>query len=71
MIKKLKVSAQPEEQSANKQVMTNKLKSAIASNKSYLAITAPTAAQRNEQVADLTKQVNLLIKLALQDFRDS
>jgi len=71
MINRLKVASQTETQTTNKRLIIDKLKAAIDSNKTYLAITAPTAAQRNEQVADLTRQMNKLIRMSLQDFREA
>lgn len=71
MIRKLQVTSKTKEQTTSKRMIIGKLKAAIEGNKNYLAITAPTAAQRNEQVADLTRQMNRLIRLTLQDFRDS
>jgi hypothetical protein len=47
--------------------ITKWLRTAKQSNKAYLDIDSPTAAQRNAQVEALTKQVNRLIRLALND----
>lgn len=70
MIRKLQVTSRTETQTTNKRLIIDKLKAAIEGNKNYLAITAPTATQRNEQVADLTRQMNRLIRLASQDFKE-
>lgn len=70
MIRKLQVTSRTETQTTNKRLIIDKLKAAIEGNKNYLAITAPTATQRNEQVAGLTRQMNRLIRLASQDFKE-
>lgn len=48
-----------------------KLRTALASNAAYLAIATPTAAQRNQQVDRLTRQVQALARLTLRELADT
>ena len=56
-----------EAKAATRATIAEWLRTAKQSNKAYLDIASPTAAQRNAQVKSLTKQVNRLIRLALND----
>jgi len=51
----------------NRLSIEDKLRINLADNKTYLAITAPTAAQRNAQVDALTRQINRMIRLQLRE----
>lgn len=52
------------------ELLTERISSAIDSNKIYLAITTPTAAQATAQIKALTRQVNAMMRLQLQRFED-
>lgn len=56
--------------STNTQDLHGKARQALTANATYLAISAPTAAQNTAQVKSLTRQVNALIKLQLRDLAD-
>ena len=47
--------------------IVGKLQSNFADNKTYLALTAPTSNQNTKQIQLLTRTINRLIKLALND----
>lgn len=47
--------------------MVTKLGNNLADNKTYLAIATPTTAQNAAQIKAITRQVNRLIRLALND----
>lgn len=51
----------------NRLDMITKLKTNLTDNKVYLALESPLAADRNAQIAKLTRQVNRLIRLAIND----
>lgn len=54
--------------------LETKLTAAVAANKTFLALSSPTAAQVGAQVKSLTRQVNALLRLrlnALSDLTDS
>ena len=53
--------------SANKDSIVSKMQTAQTNNATYLAIASPTSAQNTAQVKALTRQVNALIKLAIND----
>lgn len=48
----------------NETTLTDKAKSALTTNATFLAIASPTNAQVSAQVKALTRQVNALIRLA-------
>lgn len=48
---------------ANRADIVSKLKIALTENKTYLAVSAPTAAQKEAQTKELTKQNNKMIRL--------
>jgi fructose-1-phosphate kinase PfkB-like protein len=52
---------------ANKTDMVTKLTANLADNKTYLAIASPTATQKDSQIKALTRQVNKLIRLSLNN----
>ena len=54
-------------QNANKQALLQKAAAALTANASFLALASPTTAQAVTQVKALTRQVNALIKLAVND----
>lgn len=53
---------------ANKSDIVDRLKEAIANNKAYLNLTAPTTAQTTAQVKKLSRQNNLIIRFQLNQF---
>ena len=55
----------------NRLSIEDKLRINLADNKTYLAITAPTASQRNAQVDALTRQINRLIRLQLRQLESA
>jgi hypothetical protein len=52
---------------ANKTDMTTKLTTALTDNKTYLALTSPTTAQNTAQLKAIARQLNKLIRLAVND----
>ena len=54
----------------NFNTIENRLRDALASNKAFLAIAAPTNAQVIAQVKSNTRQLSALIRKAAGDFRD-
>lgn len=52
---------------ANRQTLLTQARTALGNNATYLAIPAPTQAQAAAQVAALTRQVNALIRFAVND----
>jgi hypothetical protein len=52
---------------SNALTLRDRLRLALTSNATYLAIPAPTAADVRVQTERLTRQVNALVRLALQD----
>lgn len=55
---------------ANAGALVAKARAALATNAAFLAIASPSNAQAVAQVQALTRQVNALIKLALDDLAD-
>lgn len=53
--------------SINKEALLSKAEQALSTNATFLAIASPTNAQTLAQVKALTKQINALIKLAVND----
>ena len=51
--------------------LVDKLKTNLTDNKTFLAITAPTNAQNAAQIKQITRQVNRLIRLAINDLSTS
>lgn len=54
----------------NNETLRSRADTALASNSTFLAIGNPSAAQNAAQVKALTRQVNALIRLQLQDLSD-
>lgn len=54
--------------SGNQQTILTKAQTALTANATYLAIASPTTAQAVAHVATLTKEVNALIRLILNQF---
>ncbi len=52
----------------NQATIVQQARAALAANTTFLAITSPTNAQAVAQVQALTRQVNKLIRLALNQF---
>ena len=52
---------------ANGRTLEDRLRTLLARNAGFLALAAPTAAERNTQVERLTRQCSALIRLALRD----
>ncbi len=52
---------------ANGRTLEDRLRTLLARNGEFLALAAPTAAERNAQVERLTRQCSALIRLALRD----
>jgi hypothetical protein len=50
----------------NDEALRTKLQTAYDANRTYLALNNPTAAQNTAQVQRLTREVNALIRLTLQ-----
>ena len=65
--KRLLALLQAKRDNPNRLDMITKLRTNIADNKTYLETPSPTADQRNTQVRMLTRQVNRLIRLAIND----
>lgn len=55
----------------NRTSLLDKLNKALAQNKTYLDIPAPTAAQQTTQLARVTRATNALIRVTLELFEDS
>lgn len=55
----------------NADSLVSKARTALTNNNTFLAIASPTAAQVATQVKALTRQVNALIKLEIQDLADT
>jgi hypothetical protein len=55
----------------NEEAIRKSAAQALAANRTYLALTSPTNAQTLAQVRALTRQVNALIRLALDDFTEA
>jgi hypothetical protein len=55
---------------ANRTDVLDKARAALATNATYLAVGAPSNAQNLAQIRALTRQVNGLIKLQLDDMGD-
>lgn len=53
---------------ANLNTLTTRAQTALTNNATYLAIASPTTAQAITQVAALTRQVDGVIRLLLQQF---
>ena len=49
----------------------DRLRQALDTNRTYLAIATPTAAQQRAQVARLTRQTTALIRRLLRDLTDT
>lgn len=56
--------------SANRAALLSKAHTALSANATFLAIASPTTAQAVTQVKALTRQINALIKLELNDLAD-
>lgn len=67
--KRLLALLQAKRDNPNRLDMIAKLKGNLEDNKAYLALSAPTADQRNTQVKLLTRQINRLIRLAINDLK--
>jgi hypothetical protein len=52
---------------ANKTDLVTKLTTALTDNKTYLGLTSPTTAQNTAQIKELTRQINKLIRLEVND----
>lgn len=50
---------------ANRTDLITKLQANLADNKTYLALPTPTAAQKETQIAKLTRENNRLIRLVI------
>lgn len=55
----------------NRRTLTERAATAMQSNRDYLALVAPTAAQSREQVERLTRQVQALIRLTIGALDDT
>lgn len=69
--KRLLALLQAKRDSPNRLDMIAKLKGNLTDNKAYLAITSPTTANNTAQIKALTRQVNRLIRLAINDLSAS
>ena len=56
---------------ANQIAILTKAQAALAANSSYLAVAVPTTAQTTAQIAALTRAVNALIYITLQEFHST
>ena len=65
------IRQQAEAIETNRLSIEDKLRLAIDTNKAYLALTAPTASQRNDQVALMARQLNRLIRLQLRQLNEA
>lgn len=54
----------------NQETLEDRLRTFRTRNNEFLALAAPTAAQRNAQVARLTREANALIRIVLRDLAD-
>ena len=55
---------------ANDDALRTRLRTFRTRNNEFLALATPTAAQRNAQVARLTREANALIRIVLRDLAD-
>lgn len=55
---------------ANRALLFAKAKTALINNEIFLQLTTPTTAQLTAQLKQLTRQVNALIKIEIQDLSD-
>ena len=60
-------TAAAQTQATNRAALVAKATTALDANATYLARTAPTTAQNTAQIKALTRQVNALIKLTVND----
>lgn len=65
--KRLLALLQAKRDNPNRLDMISKLRTNLTDNKTFLAITAPTNAQNAAQIKQITRQVNRLIRLAIND----
>lgn len=61
----------PDPRVVNRATMADKMTAALAANATFLAIASPTTAQVTTQAKALTKQVDALIKLYLDQLDDT
>lgn len=56
------------DEQVNLETILNAARTALTANKTYLGLASPTNAQNLAQIRALTRQVNALIRVLLQDF---